>query len=429
MDVQKHIIQCIGLNHKTASISLREQLAFPPHRLESSLARIGCGSQAADKFIHELVILSTCNRVELYAVTNQPDFGVLEDFFSDVQDVVISEDSPDGLYRLENGSAVTHLLRVAAGLDSAVLGETQILGQVADAYTKAQENCTAGKVLSRLFQTAIRAGKRARSETAISHKPSSVASVAVNLISKSVPDLSNAKVMVLGAGDMAELAVEALRKRGTDRVIVVNRTKQRAQELASRWKGQAFALEMLLGCLQDSDIVITSTGAPHTIIQYSMVENAMSDRPQRPLVFMDIAVPRDVDEDVAGVPNVRLYDIDTLSSQLETSLSERAAEIPRVEAILDEERSEYFEYLSSLDVVPTIVEIRKRADSIRQAEFEKSLRRMDGLSEDAQKHIEALTKSIVNKILHEPTNSLKEQANGSDPLEYARIARSLFGLD
>ncbi len=428
MDEQKHLIQCIGLNHKTASIALREKLAFTPHRLESSLARIGCGSDPTYEDIRELVILSTCNRVELYAVTYQHSFTALENFLSDTQEILVSENS-SSCYRLENGAAVRHLLRVAAGLDLAVLGETQILGQVADAYTTAREHGTTEKILSRLFQTAITAGKRARSETEIGHKPASIASVAVKLISKTVHDLPKAKIMVLGAGEMAELAVEALRKRGADQIVVVNRTRQRAQELASRWNGQAAALEMLLDHLQDSDIVITSTGAPHTIVQASMIVKAMSDRLGQPLVFMDIAVPRDVDEDVVSVPGVKLYDIDTLSEQLETSLTQRAAEIPRVEAILSEEQAGYFDYLASLDIVPTIIEIRERANAIRQAELEKSMRRMNELPEGAEQHIEALTKSIVNKILHDPTATLKEQSNGSSSMDYARIARSLFRLD
>lgn len=422
-----HIL-CIGISHQTASVALREQLAFTPHRLESSLARLGCRKTEDLNEIRELVIISTCNRVEIYATTTIICFDTLENFISETHNIPITEISPL-FYRFHGKDAIQHLLNVAAGLDSAVLGEPQILGQVTDAYSSAQRHGTSGKILSKLFQTAIQAGKRARSETAISHNASSVASVAVKLISQSVPDLEAAKIMVLGAGDMAELAVEALRKRGANQIMVVNRTLKRAQELAQRWNGQAAALEMLIELLPDTDIVITSTGAPHTIIQASMVSKAMEERPDRPLVFMDIAVPRDVDTAVGEIPNVNLFDMDTLSAQLETALAQRAAEVPHVEEILAFELDCFMEYLATLDVVPLIIKMRQRADAIRQAELEKAIRRIPDLPPDTQQHIDALTKSIVNKILHNPTIRLREEANGPNAIDYADIARGLFGID
>lgn len=428
MRTHRLYIQCLGLNHQTASIALREKLAFTPHRLEASLARLGCGNQVGYQSLQELVILSTCNRVELYAVTTHSSFDVLEAFLAEIQNIPIPEFS-SRIYRLQNDEAVGHLLAVAAGLDSVVLGEPQILGQVTEAYSVAGRHGTAGKILSRLFQSAIHTGKRARTETSIAHNPASISSVAVNRISETVSQLSQAQVMVLGAGEMAELAVEALRKRGAGRIVVVNRTVQRAQELARRWDGQAAALEMLLELLPQMDIVITSTGAPHTIIQASMVEKAMQLRPDRPMVFMDIAVPRDVDPEVGAIPAVSLYDMDTLAAQLEHSLSQREAEIPQVKEILVEELSSFQEYLATLDVIPLIVELRQQANDIRQAELEKVIRRMPDLPSDAQAHIEILTKSIVNKILHSPTARLREEANGPNAIDYADIARGLFGLD
>ncbi|MCJ7702169.1 MAG: glutamyl-tRNA reductase [Anaerolineales bacterium] len=428
MRTHRLYIQCLGLNHQTASIALREKLAFTPHRLEASLARLGCGNQVGFKSLQELVILSTCNRVELYAVTTHSSFDLLEAFLAEIQNIPIPEFSSH-IYRLQNDEAVGHLLAVAAGLDSVVLGEPQILGQVTEAYSVAGRHGTAGKILSRLFQSAIHAGKRARTETSIAHNPASISSVAVNRISETVSQLSQAQVMVLGAGEMAELAVEALRKRGAGRIVVVNRTVQRAQELARRWDGQAAALEMLLELLPQMDIVITSTGAPHTIIQASMVEKAMQLRPDRPMVFMDIAVPRDVDPEVGAIPAVSLYDMDTLAAQLEHSLSQREAEIPQVKEILVEELSSFQEYLATLDVIPLIVELRQQANDIRQAELEKVIRRMPDLPSDAQEHIEILTKSIVNKILHSPTARLRKEANGPNAIDYADIARGLFGLD
>jgi len=352
----------------------------------------------------------------------------LDTFSADTQNIPVSEFS-SSLYRLLDEEAVAHLLRVAAGLDSAVLGEPQILGQVTEAYAVARQHGTAGKILSRLFQTAIHAGKRAHTETAIGHNPASIASVAINLISETIHYLPAAKIMVLGAGEMAELAVEALRKRGASQIVVVNRTLGRAEELARRWDGQAAALEMLLELLPDTDIVFTSTGAPHTVIQATMVEKAMKGRPNRPLVFMDIAVPRDVDADVNKIPGVRLYDMDTLSEQLETCLAQREAEVPQVTDILSEEYIDFMDYLATLDVVPLIVEMRRQANTIRQSELEKMIRRIPDLPPKAEQHIEALTKSIVNKILHSPTARLREEANGPNAVDYANITRELFGLD
>jgi glutamyl-tRNA reductase len=375
-----------------------------------------------------LVILSTCNRVELYAVTVGPSFAQLETFLADIQDIHLSKIST-ALYHLLDEEAVSHLLNVAAGLDSVVLGEPQILGQVTDAYAAARRVRSTGKILSRLFQTAIQAGKRARTETAIGHNPASIASVSIKLISEVVPDISSSRIMVLGAGEMAELAVEALRKRGASQIVVVNRTVQRAQELAQRWNGQAAALEMLLELLPETDIVITSTGAPHTIIHKSMVAKSIRQRAHQPLVFMDIAVPRDVDANVNEVPGVRLFDMDTLSEQLETSLAQRKAEVPHVEAILAEEHARFIDYLATLDLLPLIIELRTQVNAIRQAEVDKAIRRIPDLSPEAEQRIDALTRSIVQKILHTPTIRLREVAGSSHASDYADITRGLFGLD
>lgn len=428
MDNHRHHILCLGLSHQTASVAIREQLAFTPHRLEASLARFGCSEDIRFNTFRELVILSTCNRVEMYAVTASPCFDTLEAFLAETQSVNISEISPL-LYRLQGEFAIQHLLKVAAGLDSAVIGEPQILGQVTDAYSAARRHGTVGKILSRLFQTAIQAGKRARTETAISHNPASVASVAVKLISQFVTDLPKARIMVLGAGEMAELAVEALRKRGASQILVVNRTLQRAQELAQRWNGQAAALEMLLELLPDVDVIITSTGAPHTVVQASMVSKAMEKRSARPMVFMDIAVPRDVETEVGKIAGVHLFDMDDLSDRLETALAQRASQIPQVVEILAQEEACFNEYLATLDVVPIIIKMRQQADAIRINELEKAIRRIPNLAPDTQQHINALTKSIVNKILHSPTVRLREEASGPHAVDYAEITRGLFGLD
>jgi glutamyl-tRNA reductase len=317
---------------------------------------------------------------------------------------------------------------VAAGLDSQVLGEPQILGQVAEAYSTARQHDTAGKILSRLFQTAIRAGKRTRTETKLGHNPGSIASVAVRLIARSILDLKSARILVIGAGEMAELAVEALRKRGVTGFTVANRTVAGAKVLADRWNGRAAALESLPELLAEADAVITSTGAPHTIISRDQIETALAKRPDRPLVLMDIAMPRDVEPGVGDFPNVKRFDLDSLASELETSLARREAEIPAVEAILAEEQAAFNDYLAALDVLPIIVGMRAQADAIREAELEKALRRMPELTPEALQQLDLLTRSIVKKLLHHPTIRLREIAGRSDATDDAEVARRLFGL-
>lgn len=421
-------IHCLGLNHTTADIELRETLAFTENSHKSALARLGCGNGSRPQPISEMVILSTCNRVELYAIAPTESFEALEDFLADARGVPRTQFS-DHVYRLSNQEAIAHLFQVAAGLDSLVLGEPQILGQVTQAFELARGQNTAGPVLSRLFQNALRAGKRARTETAISHNPASISSVAIRLVEKLVPNLPGARILVVGAGEMAELAVEALRKRGATRIQVVNRTLERAQRLANRWGGESSTFEKLTEAIQRADIVITSTGAPHTIISPEMIAESMQGRDQRPLAIIDIAVPRDVDPQVDGLPNVSVYDIDTLQEHLEHSLARREQEVPRVEAILAEVQAEFDEYLAMLDVFPLIAEMHQRAESIRQAELEKTLRRLPGLSQSEREHLNILTQSLVKKILHAPTTRLRSSANGPDAVEYAAAARKLFDLE
>ncbi|GAB4581525.1 MAG: glutamyl-tRNA reductase [Anaerolineales bacterium] len=422
-------ILCLGLNHTTASLAVREGLAFTPHKLNAALARFGCGHCAAWNAIQEIVILSTCNRVEIYALTAQPNFDPLESFLAEAQGGSLDSLDFSTCYHLRDEEAIGHLFRVAAGLDSLVLGEPQILGQVTDAYSTARKHNTVGKILSRLFQAAIYAGKRIRTETTISHNPASISSVAVNLIAKTIPALSHAAILIIGAGEMAELAVEALRKRGANHLTVVNRTLAKAQELAGRWNANAAPLERLPEHLAQADVVLTSTGAPHIILSPSMLDQAMKNRPHRPIILMDIAVPRDVDPNVTTLPNVQLYDIDTLAARLEDSLSRRKAEVPAVEAILAEEQTAFMDYLNTLDVLPIISEIRQQADAIREAELSKTLRRLPELPPEAHQQLDLLTRAIVKKILHTPTRRLREAAATPHAADYATLTRGLFGLD
>jgi len=421
-------IYCLSLNYQNANVALREALAYSPENTRIALARLGCGHQACPGPIRELVILSTCNRVELYAVAATPIFDELEIFMAETRAVPREMFGPS-LERLHGGGAVTHLLYVAAGLKSIVLGETQILGQVTQALGLAREQGASGKILNRLFQIAVHAGKRARTETQISHNPASIASVAVRLIHQEIPDLASAQIVVLGAGKMAELTVSALNKRGADRIQVVNRTLERAEIIAQRWHAEAKTYEQLPETLAGADILIASTSAPHTLIDKDMVDNSLASRPQRPLVMMDIAVPRDIDADVGDLEGVYLYDMDVLANSLETSLAKRAQEVPHVEQILAEEQQRFMNFMSTLDVLPIIVNMRTEADRIREIELAKTLRRFPEFSLHDEEELEAMTRAIVKKILHKPTIRLQKEANGPNAAEYASVARNLFGTD
>jgi glutamyl-tRNA reductase len=375
----------------------------------------------------ELVILSTCNRIELYAVSNCFDPDNLKVFLSEARGVPADELTPH-LYHYRDEDAIRHIMRVASGLDSLVLGEPQILGQVTTALEQARGAGSSGPLLSRLFQRAIHAGKRARTETHIARNPASVSSLAASLAEKSVHNLTQAQVVVLGAGEMAELAVEALRKRGAAKVLVLNRTLERADSLAKRWQAKASTFERLDDALLVADVLVSSTGAPHSIINPGMVKRIMETRPSRPLVMIDIAVPRDVDPGCNDLPGVAVHDIDSLYARLEHSLAEREAEVPLVEAILNEEASKFMEFFGSLDMLPLIAGMRQLAEAIRQAELNKTLRRLPDLDEAGRARIEALTQALVKKLLDTPTNCLRAQANTPSAPEYADVARTLFGL-
>jgi len=419
-------IFCLGMNHQTAPVYLRERFAFDDRKIGAFLARIGCGSQISSN-ICEMVILSTCNRVEIYVAAPWVDFESLEVMVAEIHHIPVKEFLPF-CYRFVDGSAAEHLLRVAAGLDSLVIGEPQILGQVSKALETAHEHLSAGKLLSILFYAAIRAGKRARSETGIAQNAVSIPSLAVRLAEKSLTDLSQSQISVLGAGEMAELAIEAFRKRSVCKVIVVNRTLERARLLADRWDGEAETFENLPHVLERSDVLITSTSAPHTLVDSSLVRMTMEKRSHRPLVIIDIAVPRDVEASVGEIPNVLLYELDSLQANLDHSIEQRRMEAPKVETILTEELDAYNHYMNSLDLLPLIASLRQKAEIIRQNELKKTLRGLPGLSETERARLEAMTLALVKKILHEPTTRLREEAGGPLGSEYATLVRALFGL-
>ena len=418
-------ILSIGLSHTSAPLNLRERINFGEEQIRASLSRLSCGHLSGN--MAEMVILSTCNRIEIYAVSSQEIFSELEIFLSEARGINRDEFTPH-LYHHKDVDAARHLFNIAAGLDSLVVGEPQILGQVTRALELARGQNTAGPLLNRLFQSAIHAGKRARTETAISRNPASVSSLAASLSERVVHHIAEAQIVILGAGEMAELAVEALRKRGANRILVVNRTLERAHALALRWDAQAATFENLNTALTSADILIASTGAPHTLISHEMVTDAMTQRAARPLVLIDIAVPRDIDPETANIPHVRLYDMDSLNAQLEHSLAERMAEIPQVKTILEEELTKFEDYLKSLEMLPIIADIHQQAETIRQAELDKTFRRLPDLTEAERARIIAMSQALVKKLLQAPTHRLRAEAACSHAPEYATVARTLFGL-
>lgn len=415
----------IGLNHISAPLDLRERLSFTEEQIRASLSRLNCGHLSGN--ILEMIILSTCNRTEIYAVSDQTVFSELEIFLSEARDIARNEFIPY-LYQSNDLETVRHLFNVAAGLESLVVGESQILGQVTRSLELARAQNTVGPVLNRLFQAAIHAGKRARTETGISRNAASISSLAASLAERTVPRVAEAQIAILGAGEMAELAVEALRKRGANRILVVNRTLERAQAFAERWSAQIATFENLDSVLASADILISSTAAPHTILSAKMVRDAMPARRQRPLVLIDIAVPRDIDSDAAHIPHVKLYDIDNLHAKLEHSLTKRLAEVPQVQSILDEEIQKFSEYIQSLEMIPIIADIHQQAEAIRQQMLEKTLRQLPDLTEAERARMEAMTHAMVKKILQAPTQRLRAEASGPHAAEYAAVARTLFGL-
>lgn len=331
-------------------------------------------------------------------------------------------------YRVSGMEVARHLFRVAAGLDSLVLGEPQILGQVADAYTLALNQRSTGPVLSRLFQAAIHVGKRARHETRIGHNPSTVSSVAVHLAVSVFGDLSAARIVVIGAGEMANLAIDAMHKRGARSIAVVNRTLDLAREVASRWSAVAFPFESLPAILRQADIVLSCTGAAHTVLHVDTLTAATAGRSGRPLLLFDIAVPRDIDPEVGQLPGVRLYNIDQLVDAVDATLGERQREIPRAERLIEEEVASFQAWFDGLALQDLIAALHRKAESIRARELARSLRRLPSLTSNEQARLEGFSRSLVRKLLHDPIMSLRQQSLDSSAAVYAEVARELFAL-
>jgi glutamyl-tRNA reductase len=435
-------ILCLGISHHTAPVSLRERLNFAPVALKAPLARFGCERATPPAGINELVILSTCNRLELYAALpaepsadhREAGFARLMRFLVETHELPVDELS-DPFYRLLGQAAIEALGRVACGLDAMVLGEPQILGQVTDAYSLALSQGAAGPVLAALFRAAAQAGKRARTETGISRNPATISPVAVKMAEQAVATLSGARplsdcrVLIVGAGEMAELAVAALRARGAVHLTVVNRTQARAASMAGRWGARALTFEHLSEAIAQADIALTFTDAPHFVITPEVAGPALAERPERPLVLIDIAMPRDVDPAVRRLANVRYYDLDNLEAHLNGALADRQLAVPRVQAIAAEEMQRFSNWLSGLKITPLIVGLHAKADAILRVEVDKTFRRLPDLTDAERAQIEILAQSLVTKLLHEPTRRLKAEANQGQAADCAAAVRYLFALD
>lgn len=409
-------ILCLGLNHRTAPVELRE-------RLTASLAHVvACLPQ--NTAVQELALLSTCNRLELYATLppQEPGAAVLLSLLAQTNGLEPAM-LVDHVYFYKADTAVHHLLRVAAGLDSLVLGEPQILGQVAAAHQTAVTAGTAGPVLDTLFKAAVRAGKRARAETKISSNPASVTSVAIALAQQKIGRSSNSRYLVVGAGEMGRLAVKALRYRGLHHIAVANRTVTRAQALTAAWAGPAYGFEALPQAIAAADVVLTAVHAPAPIIDITEIWPR-----ERPLILIDLAVPRNVATAVARLPHVLLFDMDDLQTTLDESLAARQIELPGVEAIIAQEAGVLQRQFQELTIKPLIVDMRRKAEEIRQHEWDRTLKHLDELDPQTLAHIQHFSRSLVNKLLHEPTLRLKAKAADNQASEYAAAVRHLFGL-
>ncbi|MCL5291620.1 MAG: glutamyl-tRNA reductase [Actinobacteria bacterium] len=419
-----HII-ATGLSHKTAPIEVREKVSFPEDRLPDALeCLVGYPS------VSESVILSTCNRTEIYSVVAGVEEGKADiiDFLCEYQDLKRNA-LEKYLYFHEGPSAVHHVFRVASSLDSMVVGEAQILGQVKEAYTSAYEAQATSAVLNKLFRHALQVGKRVRTETEIGESAVSISYAAVELAKRVFESLEGRTVLVVGAGEMSELTVKHLIANGVTKVLVTNRTFKRAKELADGLGGEAIKFDDIIESMARADILISSTASPDFVIDKSEVATVMHRRRNKPIFLIDIALPRDIDPEVGNLYNVFLYDIDDLQSVVQSNLAERARAAHLCEGIVEREVADFISWISTLEVVPTISTLKERAESIRLLELEKALKRFKDLSEDELSVLNALTTGIVNKLLHEPIVRLKECANQKDGYLYIESLRHLFDLE
>lgn len=414
----------VGLSYHSAPVAVRERLNLSGAALTDALVRLNQPASA----ISEAVILSTCNRLEVYAEARSVDDG-----FAQIEALLADQDRR-GLVELKSylvhltaEAAAEHLMRVASGLDSMIFGESQILGQIARAYEEAQRQGACGAALSHLFAQSIHAGKRAHTETVIGRFSTSVSHSGAALMAEALHGLPS-RVLIVGAGEMAALAAQALDRRSVAELTFVSRTYQRARELAETYAGRALPWELLQVGLGWADAVLCATSAPHTVIDSRDVLSVMSARAARPLVIVDIAVPRDVEEDVRLLPGVRYYDIDDLQAVVDANLERRKAAVPGVEAIIQAELARFMEWYHGRQVTPVIRDLRDWAQTVATDELEETLSRLPDADDRTRQAVGRLAHRLVNRLLHEPTSRLRVQAAEGYACGYSHAVRELFAL-
>jgi glutamyl-tRNA reductase len=429
-------IAAVGLNFRTAAIEIREQLSLSGCALDAALEHLaGLRPQRrehdpATLDTPEAVILSTCNRLEFYLLTagKEAALAAVTGHLGCVHGIP-QERLAGHLYVKVDAEAVEHLLRVASGLESMILGEPQILGQVARAYSQAHTAGTTGPVLSHLFHTALRTGKRAHCETGIGQSTLSLSHAAADLLAEQLPPLSTSRVLIVGAGEMAVLAGQAVRDHGAWSLAFANRSLPAAEELARRFGGAAHPWGELRQLLEWADAVVSATGAPHIVITRQDVVAAQAGRHGRPLLLIDLALPRDVDPRVNEMPGVRCYDLDGLNATLEENRARRGASVPAVETIVAEEAENFWRWLRARAAAPTVAQLHEKAHCVAEREIARTLQRLGPNDERLAHELELLTHRIVRKLLHEPTVRLKARAEDGDGVLYREAVEELFALD
>jgi len=415
----------LGISHKTAPLALRERLALPEGRAAGVLRDL-----VAHPEVHEAVAISTCNRTEIYLVTSDPVEAESAALAALSRQAGIPPTELFGsLYSPRGMEAARHLFGVAAGLESMIVGEAEIQGQVKRAYELALVEGATGPITNRLFRDALATGKRARSETAIGRSRVSVSSVAVELAHGALGELASRRVLVIGAGENGELTAKALRERGVETVFVANRVLAGAIGLAQRFGGHAVRFDDLPRELQEADIVVSSTASPHLIVGREELELVMESRGGRPLLLIDIAVPRDIDSTVRELQGITLFDMDDLQREVARNLSARAAEVVHVRAIIEQEVERFGDWMASLDVIPTVAALRERGDEIVDRVLRENEHRWESLGEADRARVELMARTIVSRFLHEPTLRMKGAAEGGGAYVHLQALRELFGLD
>lgn len=419
-----HIV-VVGLSHKTAPVEIREKLAVPESRMGEALTRL-CSYQG----VREGILLSTCNRVEVYAVVDEIDagYGRIQEFLADAHLSLSSEQLTPHLYWHQGDRAISHLFRVASSLDSMIVGESQILGQIKDAFEAALTHKSSGIILNKVVKKAISVAKRVRTETKIAEMAVSVSYAAVELAKKIFSDLSEKTVLLVGAGEMAKLAAKHFIASGVRHVRVTTRNPQHGLELADRFGGTAVPFEQFREDMASADIVLVSTGAAHYLVSEDDVQRAVTQRMNRPMFLIDISVPRNIDPAVRHVDNAFLFDIDDLKARVEQNRGGRLQEAEKAEQMVVEEVGIVRQWLQSLEVTPTIMALRTKADDIKRAEVEKTLGRLGNLSGPERDLVEAMASSIVNKLIHNTMVTLKAEVNSSDGAAFVEAARRFFSL-